>query len=72
MRNTTRLSAQNTNDYRLHYDAGTAAYRAKQLEKAEKQFNATLASSSVAPEPPETQERTYYNLGNTEYHPVSL
>ena len=62
-----RLSEQNTNDYRLHYDAGAAAYRAKQLEKAEKQFNATLATPSVAPDLL-TQERTYYNLGNTEYH----
>jgi Ca-activated chloride channel family protein len=62
-----RLSQQNTNDYRLHYDAGAAAYRAKQLEKAEKQFNATLASPEVAPDLL-TQERTYYNLGNTQYH----
>ena len=62
-----RLSQQNTNDYRLHYDAGAAAYRAKQLEKAEKQFNATLASREVIPDLL-TQEHTYYNLGNTEYH----
>jgi Ca-activated chloride channel family protein len=62
-----RLSEENTNDYRLHYDAGAAAYRGKQLEKAEKQFNATLASPEVAPDLL-TQERTYYNLGNTEYH----
>lgn len=62
-----RLSQQNTNDYRLHYDAGAAAYKAKQLEKAEQQFNATLSSPSVAPDL-DTQERTYYNLGNTEYH----
>jgi len=62
-----RLSDENTNDYRLHYDAGAAAYRAKQLEKAEKQFNATLGSPAVAPDLL-TQERTYYNLGNTEYH----
>ena len=61
-----RLSAQNTNDYRLHYDAGAAAYRSKQLEKAEKQFNDTLGSPAVAPYLP-TQEHTYYNLGNTEY-----
>jgi Ca-activated chloride channel family protein len=61
-----RLSLQNTNDYRLHYDAGAAAYRTKQLEKAEKQFNATLTSPGVAPDL-STQERTYYNLGNTEY-----
>jgi Ca-activated chloride channel family protein len=61
-----RLSQQDTNDYRLHYDAGAAAYRAKRLEKAEKQFNATLASPEVAPDLL-TQEHTYYNLGNTEY-----
>jgi Ca-activated chloride channel family protein len=62
-----RLSGLKTNDYRLHYDAGAAAYRAKQLEKAEQQFNATLEAPSVTPDPT-TQERTYYNLGNTEYH----
>ncbi len=27
-----RLATQKTNDYRLHYDAGAAAYRAKELE----------------------------------------
>jgi Ca-activated chloride channel family protein len=62
-----RLSQQNTNDYRLHYDAGAAAYHARQLDKAEKQFNATLASPEVIPDL-QTQEHTYYNLGNTEYH----
>jgi Ca-activated chloride channel family protein len=61
-----RLSQQNTNDYRLHYDAGAAAYGAKQLDKAEKQFNATLASPGVVPDLL-TQEHTYYNLGNTLY-----
>jgi Ca-activated chloride channel family protein len=61
-----RLAEQKTNDYRLHYDAGEAAYRAKQLEKAEKQFNDTLASPTVAPDL-QTQEHTYYDLGNTEY-----
>jgi Ca-activated chloride channel family protein len=61
-----RLSEKDTNDYRLHYDAGAAAYKAKQLDKAEKQFMATLGSPSVAPDV-QTQERTYYNLGNTEY-----
>jgi Ca-activated chloride channel family protein len=68
-----RLAQQNSNDYRLHYDAGAAAYRAKQLEKAEKQFNSTLSSPGVTPDL-STQERTYYNLGNTQYllgEPVS-
>ncbi len=62
-----RLSEKNTNDYRLHYDAGAAAYRARKLQQAEKQFNSTLSCPAVAPDLP-TQERTYYNLGNTEYH----
>jgi len=61
-----RLAQQNTNDYRLHYDAGAAAYRAKQLEKAEKQFNAALSSPAVTADLL-TQEHTYYDLGNTEY-----
>jgi Ca-activated chloride channel family protein len=61
-----RLAQKNTNDYRLQYDAGAAAYRAKDLEKAEKHFNATLASPSVTPDL-QTQEHTYYDLGNTEY-----
>src|SRR5665213_1688499 len=56
-----RLSGEKTNDYRLHYDAGTAAYKAKQLETAEKQFNAILAAPGVAPDL-QTQERAYYNL----------
>ena len=62
-----RLAQKDTNDYRLQYDAGAAAYRAKQLEKAEKHFNETLASPTVAPDVA-TQEHTYYDLGNTEYH----
>lgn len=62
-----RLAEKNTNDYRLHYDAGAAAYNAKRLQDAEKQFNATLTTPSVAADVP-TQEHTYYNLGNTEYH----
>lgn len=61
-----RLATQQTNDYRLNYDAGEAAYRAKQLDKAEKQFNATLNAPNVVPDVP-TQEHTYYDLGNTQY-----
>jgi Ca-activated chloride channel family protein len=62
-----RLSGINSNDYRLHYDAGDAAYKAKELEKAEQQFNETLASPTVVPDV-QTQERTHYNLGNTQFH----
>jgi Ca-activated chloride channel family protein len=37
-----RLAQQKTNDFRLKYDAGAAAYKAKKLEAAEKQFNDAL------------------------------
>jgi Ca-activated chloride channel family protein len=62
-----RLSEQKTNDYRLHYDAGAAAYHAKQLDKAEQQFGATVSSPGIVSDT-NTLEQTYYNLGNTEYH----
>jgi Ca-activated chloride channel family protein len=62
-----RLAGQKTNDYRLHYDAGAAAYRAKELERAQKQFNDALNSQTIVSDP-KTQENTYYNLGNTLYH----
>jgi Ca-activated chloride channel family protein len=62
-----RLAEQKTNDYRLHYDAGAAAYRAKELERAQRQFNDALNSQSIVSDP-KTQEHTYYNLGNTLYH----
>jgi len=62
-----RLAAQKTNDYRLQYDAGTAAYRARQLEAAQKQLGAVLNSPAVISDL-NTQEHAYYNLGNTLYH----
>ncbi len=62
-----RLAQKKTNDYRLRYDAGAAAYKAKELEAAEKQFNATLNTPDIIADP-QNQQRTYYNLGNTLYH----
>jgi Ca-activated chloride channel family protein len=59
-----RLAQRKTNDYRLHYDAGTAAYKAKQLEKAQTQFNAALNTPDIISDP-QDQQRAYYNLGNT-------
>ena len=59
-----RLSEQKTNDYRLHYNAGTSAYQAKQFDTAEKHLNAALNSPEISSDL-ETQQRTYYNLGNT-------
>jgi Ca-activated chloride channel homolog len=61
-----RLAAQKTNDYRLQYDAGTAAYRAKQLDAAEKELNAALASPGIISDV-NAQERAHYNLGNTHF-----
>jgi len=61
-----RLAQKKTNDYRLHYDAGAAAYKAKQLETAEKHFNAALDTPDII-SAPQNQQRTYYNLGNTLY-----
>ena len=58
-----RLLGQNPTDARLHYNAGTAAYQAKQFEQAVTNFSTALSS------PGETDllERSYYNLGNTLY-----
>ena len=58
-----RLLGQNPTDARLHYNAGTAAYQAKQFEQAVTNFSTALSS------PGETDllQRSYYNLGNTLY-----
>jgi Ca-activated chloride channel homolog len=57
-----RLMQNRTNDYRLHYNAGDAAYKAKQFDLAEKHFQSALASPDL-----KLQEQAYYNLGNTLY-----
>jgi Ca-activated chloride channel family protein len=61
-----RLVKQKTNDFRLHYDAGAAAYQAKKLDVAEEQFNAALDSPDIIADP-QHQQQTYFNLGNTLY-----
>jgi Ca-activated chloride channel family protein len=61
-----RLAAQKTNDYRLHYNAGAAAYKAKDFEKAVQQFNTALESPDIISDP-QTQEHAHYDLGNTLY-----
>jgi len=62
-----RLAQQKTNDYRLLYNAGTSAYSAKQFNAAQQHLNETLKSPAIASDL-DTQEHTYYNLGNTLYH----
>lgn len=61
-----RLSEKNTNDYRLHYNAGTAAYKAKDLEAAKKHLTEALNSPEIASDL-KAQQNAYFNLGNTEY-----
>ncbi|WP_202796873.1 VWA domain-containing protein [Pedosphaera parvula] len=49
-----------SNDPRLHFNAGTAAYQTQQYDEATKQFNDTLNSQDI-----QLQQQAYYNLGNT-------
>jgi Ca-activated chloride channel family protein len=57
-----KLLERKSDDPRLHFNTGAAAYQSKQLEEAAKQFNDALASPDL-----EMQQRAYYNLGNTLY-----
>ncbi|HEX4646154.1 MAG TPA: VWA domain-containing protein, partial [Verrucomicrobiae bacterium] len=57
-----KLLERKSDDPRLHFNTGAAAYQSKQLEEAAKQFNDALASPDL-----ELQQRAYYNLGNTLY-----
>ena len=52
-----------TDDPRLHFNAGAAAYRNRQFDEAAKQFNATLTSPDL-----KLQGLAYYNEGNALYH----
>jgi Ca-activated chloride channel homolog len=58
-----RLLKKRSDDPRLHFNAGAAAYRDRQFEEAAKQFNATLASPDL-----KLQALAYYNEGNALYH----
>lgn len=57
-----KLLEKKKDDPRLHFNAGTAAYQAHQLDEATKEFNEALTSPDL-----QLQERAYYNLGNTLY-----
>lgn len=54
-----QLLKRKSDDPRLHFNAGAAAYRARQFEEAAKQFNATQKSPDV-----KLQGQAYYNEGN--------
>ncbi len=61
-----RLAEKKTNDYRLFYNAGTAAYQAKQFDAAEKHFSEALNSPEIASDL-RAQEHAFFNLGNTQF-----
>lgn len=59
-----RLQRKRPNDPRVDFNAGAAAYRAGEFERAMTNFSHTVTSPEAAPQ---LQEHAYYNLGNTLY-----
>ena len=57
-----RLAEVHTNDLRLVFNAGAAAYRATNYDKALKLFKAVTLAPDL-----KLQQQAYYNLGNTQY-----
>jgi Ca-activated chloride channel family protein len=57
-----RLAEVHTNDLRLAFNAGVAAYRATNYDKALKLFKAVTLAPDL-----KLQQQAYYNLGNTQY-----
>jgi Ca-activated chloride channel family protein len=53
---------QKPEDPRLHFNAGTAAYRATNYSVALQHFNAVLTAQDI-----KLQQSAYYNLGNTHF-----
>jgi len=53
---------QQPEDPRLHFNAGTAAYRGTNYTVAIQHFNAVLAAQDI-----KLQAKAYYNLGNVHY-----
>jgi Ca-activated chloride channel family protein len=62
-----RLAQVNTNDVRLVFNAGAAAYRATNFDAALKYFQAATMSPDL-----KLQQQGYYNLGNTLYRQGEL
>jgi len=58
----TQLAETQTNDLRLVFDAGAAAYRATNYDEALKNFQSVTLSPDL-----ELQQQAFYNLGNTLY-----
>lgn len=57
-----RLALVNTNDLRLVFNAGAAAYRATNYDEAARLFETVTLAPEV-----KLQQQAYYNLGNTQY-----
>jgi Ca-activated chloride channel homolog len=57
-----QLLDQNPNDPRLHFNLGTAAYRAGDLEQALRSFTNSLTAPDLR-----LQQKSFYNLGNALY-----
>lgn len=62
-----RLAEADTNDLRLVFDAGAAAYRATNFDAALRDFQTVALSSDL-----KLQQQAYYNLGNTLYRQGEL
>jgi Ca-activated chloride channel family protein len=62
-----RLAQVNTNDLRLIFNAGTAAYRATNFDAALNDFQMATWSPDL-----NLQQQAYYNLGNTLYRQGEL
>lgn len=58
----TRLAEVRTNDLRLEFNAGTAAYRATNYDLAQNLFEKATLSSDL-----KLQQKAFYNLGNTQF-----
>jgi Ca-activated chloride channel family protein len=63
----TRLANVRTNDLRLVFDAGDAAYRATNFDLAQALFEQTTFSPDLT-----LQEKAYYNLGNSQFQSAKL
>jgi Ca-activated chloride channel family protein len=57
-----RLAEIHTNDLRLVFDAGAAAYRATNFDAALRDFKSATLSPDLR-----LQQQAFYNLGNTQY-----
>src|SRR5439155_5070315 len=58
-----QLLQRHSDDPRLHFNAGAAAYKNQQFDEAAKQFNEAAAAPDL-----KLQALAYYNQGNSLYH----